>query len=78
MSQLENALLFGTFEEARLAILGGDDISQYELQQLAVKAGLGEEMAHLVVTAVMVATKKRVFAEVKKQTDNLLYWVERV
>lgn len=78
MSQLETALLFGTFKEARQAILEGDDISQYELKQLAVKAGLDEPTAYLLVTAIMEVSKKKMFAEVKKQTDSLLYWVERV
>lgn len=74
----EDHLLFGDFSSARQAIMESDDVSQHELKQLAMMTGIDETTAYLLVTAVTVATKKRVFAEVKKQSDNLLYWVERV
>lgn len=74
----EEYLLFGDFADARQALIESDDVSHHELKQLAMMTGIDETTAFLLVDAIEKATKKRVFAEVKKQTDNLLYWVERV
>jgi hypothetical protein len=78
LSTKEDYLLFGDFADARQKLVESDEVSQYELKQLAMMTGIDETTAFLLVDAIEKITKKRVFAEVKKQTDSLLYWVERV
>lgn len=71
-------LLLENFDAMRRRILNSDiGASQLELKRLAVEAGLDKKTAHLLVSAVVAATKKSVIAEVRRQVDNLVYWVER-
>jgi hypothetical protein len=78
MSKVEKSLLFGTFEEANTAVVEDESAGIYELTQLAVLAGLDEKTAYQLVSTCAAVTKRQVFKEVKKHTETLLYFVERV
>ena len=78
MKDLQDALVNGTFEEAIEAVNSSVSVGYYDLLELTQKAGLDGKTTHKLVSAIQEATKKQLMAELKKQTENMLYWVERV
>lgn len=73
----EIAFIEGTFEDARIAVNNSSNIGTFELTELAEKAGLDPKTAHQLVATIQAATKKQLMKELRKQTENMLYWVER-
>lgn len=74
----EQKLLFGTLNEARQACLDNPNTTTYDLQTLAKRYGLPEDLAHLLVFTTMQVAKRQVVAEVEKHTATLLYFVKQV
>lgn len=75
--QTETALITGTFKQAREAVEVDPSAGEYELRLLAVKAGLSEDVAHLLVTSCVRVAKRKVVDEYRKQAANMTYFVER-
>lgn len=77
MKDLQDVLISGTFEEAIEAINNSDNTEHFYLVGLVQKAGVDPRTANQLVNAIKIATKKQLMKEAHKQTENMLYWVER-
>ncbi len=73
----ENALVSGTFKDARESVMSDKTAGYHELKMLAEKAGLPEDMAHLLVIACIRVAKREVKDEYLKQVKSMTYFVER-
>jgi hypothetical protein len=78
MTDLEKALIEGTFEDLVSEINKSGVTTTHWMCELAEKAGLDAKTAYQLVSTIQVATKKQLMAELRKQTENMLYLVERV
>jgi soluble P-type ATPase len=65
------------FNELYEAILTNSDATPFNLYQLAEAAGIDREVAYKLIDAAMAVKKAQIVKEVKKQTESMVYWVER-
>jgi soluble P-type ATPase len=65
------------FNELYEAILTNSDAAMFDLCELAEAVGIDQEVAYKLINAAMAVKKAQIVKEVKKQTESMVYWVER-